>query len=234
VCGAGSQISGAGLLSFTGGAVPAGGSCSFSVPLQVPATAPGGAHTNVTSQVTGDVAGFPVSGNAAVDDLMVNRLTLSKAFAGPVPAGDMTTLTFTVDNLDVTSGVANISFTDDLDAVVSGMVAVGLPLSDVCGAGSLLSGTSLVTLSGGNLAAAGSCTITVDVEIPSSTAPATYLNTTSEIFEAGAPAGEPATADLVVEPAVAPTAIPVTSPLGTLILVALIAGAALWRLKWSV
>jgi hypothetical protein len=188
----------------------------------------------VTSQVTGDVGGFPVSGEPAVDDLMVNRLTLSKMFDGPVAAGDTTTLTFTIENLDVTSGVADISFADDLEAVVSGMVAIGLPVADVCGAGSLLSGTSLVTLSGGNLAAAGSCTITVDVEIPSSTTPATYLNTTSDIYEAGAPAGEPATGDLVVEPAVAPTAIPVTSPVGILVLVALIAGAALWRLKWSV
>jgi hypothetical protein len=233
VCGPGSQISGAGLLSLTGGAVPAGGSCTFSVQLQVPPTSPAGAHTNTTSQVIGDVAGFPVTGDPAIDDLLINRLTFSKAFGGPVAAGDTTTLMFTIENLDVNSGVADISFTDDLDAVVTGIVAVGLPVADVCGAGSLLSGTSLVTLSGGNLAAAGSCTVTVDVEIPSSATPSTYLNTTSDIYEAGASAGEPATADLVVEPAVAPTAIPVTSPIGTLILVALIAGAALWRLKWS-
>jgi hypothetical protein len=234
VCGAGSQISGAGLLSFTGGAVPAGGSCSFIVPLQVPAAAPGGAHTNVTSQVTGDVAGFPVSGSPAVDDLLVNRLVLSKAFGGPVPAGENTTLMFTIENLDVNSGVTDISFTDDLDAVVPGMVAIELPAADVCGAGSLISGTSLLTFSGGILAAAGSCTFTVDVEIPSATTPGTYLNTTSDLFEIGSPAGEPATADLEVEPAVGATAIPVTSPIGMLVLIVLIATAALWRLKWSV
>jgi hypothetical protein len=233
VCGTGSQISGAGLLTLTGGALASGTSCTFSVPLQVPAAATPGAHTNVTSQVTGDIGGFPVAGDPATDDLQINGFTFGKTFGGPVPAGDTTALTFTIENLDANAGVADISFTDDLDAMVPGMVAVGLPATDVCGAGSLLSGTSLLTLTGGNLGPAGSCTFAIDVVIPSSTTPGTYVNTTSDLFELGLPAGEPATADLEVQ-AAAMAAIPVTSPIGTLILIALIALAAIWRLRWSV
>jgi hypothetical protein len=164
---------------------------------------------------------------------LVNRLVFSKAFGGPALPGDSATLTFTIENLDVNSGVTDISFTDDLDAVVPGMIAFGLPAGDVCGAGSLISGTSLLTFSGGSLATAGSCTFTVDVEIPADTTPGTYLNTTSDLFEVGLPAAEPATADLEIEPAVAPNAIPVSSPIGTFVLIALIAAAALGRLKWS-
>jgi len=48
------------------------------------------------------------------------------------------------------------------------------------------------------------------------------------------PAGEPATADLEVQAAAATAAIPVTSPIGKLVLIALIALAAIWRLRWSV
>jgi uncharacterized repeat protein (TIGR01451 family) len=234
VCGTGSQLAVAGPLSLTGGAIPAGGACTFSVTLQVPATAPGGAHTNVTSQVTGVIAGIPIAGDPAADDLVVNSLVLSKVFGGVVPAGETTTLTFTIDNLDVNTWGADISFTDDLDAVVPGMVAVGLPAADLCGPGSLLTGTSLLTLNGGNVSPGGSCIFTVEVEIPAATPPGSYLNTTSEIFEVGVPAGDPATADLEVEPAVTATAIPTTSSAGILILIALIGAAALWRLKWSV
>ena len=234
VCGVGSQISGTSFLTLTGGTLPAGGSCTFSVPLQVPAAATPGAHTNVTSQVTGQIVGSPVAGDPATDDLQVNGFTFGKAFGGPVPAGDTTTLTFTIENLDANAGVADISFTDDLDAVVPGMVAVGLPATDGCGAGSLLSGTSLLTLTGGNLGPAGSCTFAIDVAIPSSTTPGIYVNATSDLFELGSPAGEPATADLEVQAAAATAAIPVTSPIGTLVLIALIALAAIWRLRWSV
>ena len=184
--------------------------------------------------MTGQIVGSPVAGDPATDDLQVNGFTFGKAFGGPVPAGDTTALTFTIENLDANAGVADISFTDDLDAVVPGMVAVGLPATDVCGAGSLLSGTSLLTLTGGNLGPAGSCTFAIDVAIPSSTTPGIYVNTTSDLFELGLPAGEPATADLEVQAAAATAAIPVTSPIGTLVLIALIALAAIWRLRWSV
>jgi hypothetical protein len=234
VCGAGSQISGVGLLTLTGGNLPSGGSCTFSVTVQVPGGASAAVYTNTTSQVTGTIAGLAVTGDPASDDLSVSSFSFSKLFGGPVPAGGTTTLDFTIVNLDASSAAAGIAFSDDLDAVATGMMAVGLPASDVCGPGSLLSGTSFLTLTGGNLPPSGSCMFSVDVQVPAGIPPGTYVNTTSDLSQGGIPAAEPATADVVVEAALAGIEIPITTPLGTLVFVALIAAAAIWRLRWRV
>ena len=232
VCGAGSQISGAGLLTLSGGTLAAGATCTFSVTVQVPVAASAGSHTNVTSQVTGTIGGFGVTGDPAADDLSVSSFTFSKAFGGPVPAGLPTTLEFTLTNLDPGAGATNIAFTDDLGAVVPGMVAVGLPLADVCGPGSLLSGTSFLSFTGGSLGPGETCAFSVDVQVPPDAPVGTFTNTTSALSQGGIPAAEPATADIVVEAALAGGEIPITTPLGTLVFVALVAAAALWHLRW--
>jgi hypothetical protein len=232
VCGAGSQISGASLLALNGGVLGAGGSCTFSVTVQVPGAAAASSYTNVTSQVTGTMGGLPVTGDAATDNLSVSSIIFSKVFGGPVPAGGTTTLEFTIENLDASSGVVGIAFSDDLDAVVPGMEAIGLPAADVCGPGSLLTGTSFLALAGGDLGPGGSCTFSVDVQVPPGAPAGTFTNTTSALSQGGIPAAEPATADIVVEAAAAPSEIPVTTPIGTVTLITLIALAALWRLRW--
>jgi hypothetical protein len=234
VCGAGSQISGAGVLTLTGGDLGAAGSCTFSVTVQVPAAAAAGSYTNTTSSVTGTMGGFPVSGDPATDDLSVSLFSFSKAFGGPIPAGQIGTLEFTIENLDTGAGVVDISFTDNLDAVVPGLVAVGTPLADVCGAGSALTGTSFLTFTGGSLSAGGSCTFSVDVQVPSDAPEGSYTNTTSILSQGGIPVGEPASADVIVEAALLAAAIPATNPLGTLILITLLAAAAIWFLRWRV
>ncbi len=127
----------------------------------------------------------------------------SKSFDGPAAAGGTAVLTFTIENLSTTNALTGITFTDDLGAVLSGLVATGLPLSDVCGVGSQISGTSLLTLTGGNLAPNASCTFDVTVQVPAATAPGTYVNTTSNLTASvsGLPAvADPATAPLSVEP----------------------------------
>ncbi len=54
-------------------------------------------------------------------------LTLSKSFDGPTAAGGTLKLTFTITNLDPTSAVADLSFSDNLDDVISGLEATSLP-----------------------------------------------------------------------------------------------------------
>ncbi len=101
VCGAGSQISGAGLLTLTAGTLAGGASCTFSVTLQVPAGATlGTVATNTTSQVAATTGGLAVVGGPATDDLAINFVDFSKSFDGPVGAGGTPVLTFTIDNLD--------------------------------------------------------------------------------------------------------------------------------------
>ena len=114
--------------------------------------------------------GEPATGTLAV--LVVGPIVLTKAFTGgPVLPGNSVTLEFTITNLDPNSSVAaDIAFTDNLDAVVSDLVATGLPATDVCGPGSVISGTSVLTFSGGSLAAGASCTFSVTLLVPAGAA----------------------------------------------------------------
>ncbi len=199
VCGAGSQISGTTFLSFTAGSLVAGGMCQFDVTLQVPAGAASRRYTNTTSQVTGTIGGLAVTGDPGTDRLRVAGVSLDKAFAGPVVAGDTVVLTFTLQNLDTGNPVSGLSFPDNLGNMLSGAVATDLPKSDVCGTGSQLDSTSsLVTFSGGNLPAGGSCNFTVTVLVPAGTAAGVYTNTTGFLTIGGLPVDDPATAQLTV------------------------------------
>jgi uncharacterized repeat protein (TIGR01451 family) len=205
VCGAGSQLSGTSILTLTGGTLPAGGSCTFDVTLQVPGSAPLGTDAlNTTSEATGTVGGLGVAGDPASDTLQILAITFAKSFDGPTAATGNPVLTFTITNLDAGSGVSQLGFIDDLGAVVPGLVAVAPLPADPCGAGSTLSGSSVLTLSGGSLAAAGqpgdSCTFAVTLQVPPDAAPGDFPNTTSNLTSSGLQVAEPATATLAVEP----------------------------------
>jgi len=198
VCGTGSEITGTSVLAFTGGSLAAGASCSFDVTVNVPATVSlGSAGVNVTSSVTGELDGFAVTGGAATDTLTVEFLAFSKAFSGDPAAGGTVTLSFTIANLSGES-VSGLAFNDDLDTVLSGLVAAGLPMTDVCGVGSSISGTSLLSFSGGSLLPGGSCTFNVELDIPESALSGDYLNVTSTLRLGGAPATGPASATLTI------------------------------------
>jgi hypothetical protein len=200
-CGAGSTLTGAGLLTFSGGSLAPGATCTFSATLMVPSGVPlGSVITNTTSAVTGDLGGLAVDGAPASDDLLLNFLNLTKSFDGPTTAGGTADLTFNIQNLSSTATVSDLAFSDDLNAVLPGLVASGLPQNDVCGMGSQISGTGLLTFNGGELLPSGSCSFTVTVTVPNGSAAGTYTNTTSDLLQAGLVAGVPATADLTIEP----------------------------------
>jgi hypothetical protein len=197
VCGAGSQLTGTDTLTLTGGNLGAASSCTFSATLQVPGDAPAGSVTNTTSELTGTIGTLAVNGDPATDDLVINSLTFSKAFEGAVENGHLVKLTFTLENPGGSS-VADLSFSDNLDAVVSGLMATGLPANDVCGSGSVLAGTSILILTGGNLGPGGSCSFDVVVHVPLAATQGTYTNTTSDIQIEGLSVSGPAIADLEV------------------------------------
>lgn len=172
----GGTLSGTSTISLTGGSLGAGGSCSFSVNVAVPAGAAPGIYTNATSSISGDPAG----GQPATDDLRIDALEFSKSFQGTAAPGDTVVLQFNIQNQG-SDPVDGLSFTDDLDAAISGLVATGLPDNDVCGTGSVLDGTSMLTLTGGNLLGLGSCTFSVTLQVPGSVALGAFVNTTSDL-----------------------------------------------------
>ena len=152
-CGAGSVITGTSFLIFAGGNLPAGGTCTFSVTVQVPAGTADGQYRNSTSNLVATIDGSVVALDPANDLLVVtsNLLLLTKEFTDlPAAPGGSVNLEFTLTN-QASRAVASLAFTDDLDATLSGLVSSSGTLNDVCGAGSQISGTSVLSFSGGSL-----------------------------------------------------------------------------------
>lgn len=115
--------------------------------------------------------------------LSAQNLLFTKQFTNdPVSPGSTVELQFTLANQNPTEALTGISFTDDLDAALSGLNAVGTPINDICGVGSQLSGTSLLTLTGGNLVSGASVTFSITLQVPAGATPGFYLNTTSPVI----------------------------------------------------
>jgi hypothetical protein len=209
VCGVGSSLTGLSgntLLVFQDGSLLVGESCTFSVTLQVPAGAASGAYLNTTQGFSATVESTPVAFDDASDSLVVDstKLLLAKSFTDdPVAPGEAATLEFTLTNLDASEDVTGIAFSDDLDAALSGLAATGLPMNDVCGAGSQISGTGVLGLTGGSLAPGASCSFSVDVVVPLAVPLGTVAtNTTSGVtgtMGGLAVTGDPASDQLQIE-----------------------------------
>ena len=204
VCGAGSAISGTDVLSLTGGVLAAGASCTFDVPLTVPAGASPGTYVNTTSMLTATVQGVIGTSDPATDELKVANsagASFTKGFSvDQVLPGDEVTLQFTISHAGG-SALAELRFTDDLESALPGLVATGLPATDVCGAGSKISGTSVLAFSGGSLAAVASCAFSVTLQVPPDASLDDHENVTSELTANGLTVGGPATDTLRMEKA---------------------------------
>jgi hypothetical protein len=204
ICGVGSHVSGTSNLSFTGGTLAPGTSCTFDVTLQVPAGA-GGSYVNTTSVLTASVGGVPVIGAPATDTLVViSPLSLAKAFIDdPVNPGGTVTLRFTIDNLDQDDGATAVVFSDDLEAMLPGTSIGGRLPRQPCGADSFFTFASgILVLNEGSLPAGASCSFDVTLQVPAAASAGTsYTNTTSPVTGTvgGSPmTGGPATDDLRV------------------------------------
>ncbi|WP_248304477.1 autotransporter outer membrane beta-barrel domain-containing protein [Breoghania sp. L-A4] len=185
-CGAGSAISGTSTLSITGANLLAGASCFFDVTLLVPGGAAAGTHINTTSTVSATANSVVDTIAAATDGLQVSpsNVTITKSFTDdPVLPGRPVTLEFSILNPAAGGALSDIRFSDNLDGALTGLVATGLPASNVCGSGSTLSGTSSIALTGGALAPGGSCTFQVTLQVPASAPAGSYVNTTSDVTE---------------------------------------------------
>lgn len=189
------------IIDVSGVALAGGASCTLTTSLSVPGGAALGPVDNTTSAVTATIASLPVTGDAASDTLSVAGaidLTFSKSFAdAAVPAGGSTVLSLTVVNTG-SGSVSGISFTDDLDAMLSGAVASDLAVSAGCGGGGTFSGSGFLTASGYSVAVGQTCTLTATVTAPGGAVPGSYPNSTSQLFVNGVPAAAAASDALVV------------------------------------
>ncbi len=188
-------------LSMFNGSLAAGGICTVTVDV-VGTTA--GMKPVVSSELNSNSPSSLSSGFAS-SVLNVTRDFLLKSFIDdPVVAGEEVTLEFRLKNFNRRNSATNISFTDDLDAVVSGMTATSLPADGFCGSGSTISGTSVLTMTGGELDPEADCTFNVTLQVPSTTVGGSYTNTTSSVtydLDGSATTGNVATDILVVRSA---------------------------------
>jgi uncharacterized repeat protein (TIGR01451 family) len=192
-------------LSFAGGSVDAGTSCSFDVTVEVPAGTADGTYTNVTSALS---SSFGTSA-AASDGLIVNStlLQITKEFTDdPAVPGGAVALSFNITNLSATGMVADIAFSDDLDAALSGLEAISAA-ANTCGGMADALPASTFSYAGGTLGPGATCTITLNLTVPGGALSGAFANTTSDVtgtIGGFAVKGDPATDDLAIISATTP------------------------------
>jgi hypothetical protein len=202
-------------LSLTGGSLAAAGmagdSCTFSVTVDIPIGLGGGIYLNTTEEISATVDAATVTGPPASDTLVVaSAPQLTKEFTDdPVlPAGGPVTLEFNLiyDVDEGTPDATAIAFTDDLAAVLPGMLdltAASVDTNTCAGAMVDISTPTLIAFSGGTLTAGESCTVGVTLTVPASPPLGTFGNTTSEItatIDGVATTNNAAEDDLVITP----------------------------------
>jgi hypothetical protein len=193
-CGGGTITAAAGSssVSLAGATLAGTASCTFSV--NVTGTTAGVKNNSV--QVTATESGAGNTSNASIT--VVGPPDISKAFgAASINLNATTTLTFTINNPNATVALTGVGFGDTLPAGL--VVATPNGLTGSCGAGTITTGTvsgfSVVNLSGGTIAAGGSCTFSVNVVGQTG---GHKVNTTGTVTSTNAGSGNQATATIDV------------------------------------
>jgi hypothetical protein len=193
-CGGGTITAAAGSssVSLSGATLASTASCTFSV--NVTGTTAGVKNNSV--QVTATESGAGNTSNASIT--VVGPPSIAKAFgAASINLNATTTLTFTITNPNPTVALAGVAFGDTLPAGL--VVATPNGLTGSCGAGTITTGTvsgfSVVNLSGGDIAAGGSCTFSVNVVGQTG---GHKVNTTGTVTSTNAGSGNQATATIDV------------------------------------
>ena len=170
---------------LTGGQVAGGGTCTFDVQLQIPASATPGNYINATSFESATRGGVPnVTLPRAIADLTVNTelLEITKEFIDdPVLPGGTVDLTFTITNLHATHQVDNITFADDFENMLTGTTLLSIESNNCAGSTINGTGTGTMTFVDGSLTAGSNCTFTVRLQLPAAAEASNITNTTGEI-----------------------------------------------------
>ena len=196
-------------LTFAGGTIPANGSCTIIVnAVAIASNAPTGNRTN-TIAAGGVVTSQGNNTTTLTGTVNVTRvLSATKAFApANVQAGARSRLTVTLSRPAGAPALASLAFTDSLTTMggLGFVVANPANAATTCTGGTVAAapGANSFSLSGGGLAggaAATSCTVSVDVQVPVAQAPGTFTNTLAAgaVTSAGGFTNAAATANLVV------------------------------------
>ncbi len=180
VCGG--TLTGSPLLSFAGGTIGPGETCSFKLPVTIPAAAAVGNYTNTTSSFTFDLGSAPQTWNPVSHNLAITQaptvtlelLSQANLIKEPIAAGDDLVARYTITNIDTINAAGGITFYTELTNALPFPVSASLPAAGFCGAGSAIGFTypstdvQGVTVTGGAIPAGGSCTFDVIITVPDS------------------------------------------------------------------
>ncbi len=173
--------SGMSVITYTGGSVAAASSCTVQVDVTSSTV---GTHVNTTGDLTSSLG----NSGTANDSLVVEPPpTFAKVFSpDPILSGGTSTLTFTIDNSASALAASGLDFTDSLPAGV--VIATPPAASTTCTGGTLTAaaGTSMISYSGGTVAASASCTVQVDV---TSSVPGAHVNVTGALTSSNGSSG---------------------------------------------
>ncbi len=190
------SITGTALACAASGAVTLPEGASFSVTFTVTPTAAGSLPNTAAVDPNLIIPELNEANNTGSNTVMVIAPpSISKSFSpNPIVAGGTSTLTFTLTNSNTTTALTGISFTDTYP---SGMTN-GTPLTtgNTCsGTLTAAAGGNSISLSGGGIAANGSCTITVVVTTSTF---GRNTNTSSSVSSTNGGTGNSASASLAV------------------------------------
>ncbi|MBK9965663.1 MAG: VCBS repeat-containing protein [Holophagales bacterium] len=155
-----SATAGSSAISLTAGTLAAGATCTIGVHVS---SVVAGIYNNTTGPISASETGAGTTSNTATL-VVVGPPAVAKVFgAASIPLSGSTSLSFTINNPNTSTGLTGIGFTDVLPAGM--VVATPNGLSGSCGGGAIaaVSGSSSVSLTGATLAASSTCALSVHV-----------------------------------------------------------------------
>ena len=170
-------------LTLTGGAVGRAGSCVIDVNVIGTSAGATGSQTltnTLNAANVGNTRGLVPTSNASATLTVHSPLRVAKSFSpNPVRAGQQATLTITLSNDSPTTPITLTTFTDNPIGTPAGLLVTGA-VTNTCGGASIATGgNSGIQLTGGAIAPASSCTISVPytATLPVTGTPQTFSDT---------------------------------------------------------
>ncbi|MDQ3280708.1 MAG: DUF11 domain-containing protein, partial [Acidobacteriota bacterium] len=171
---------GATSLTFSGGTIPASGSCTASVAVTATTAGP---HTNVTGFVSTTESGTNTTSTGSSTLTALQPPAIAKRFlSSPILAGATSRLVFTITNPNQNDAISGVAFADTFPASPGAMTVAATPNASTSGCGapvfSPAAGAGSISFTGGSIAAGGTCTVAVDVTASTT---GTYNNTSGNV-----------------------------------------------------
>ncbi len=147
-------------LTFSGGTIPASGSCTVAVNVTATTSGP---HSNVSSPLSTTQGGTNTGGVASATLTALLPPSIGKLFGpNPIMANGVSTLAFTIVNPNEDLPLNGVAFGDTFPTSPGAMVVAGTPnpMTNGCGSPTFSpsAGAGSISFSGGTIGGGGTCT----------------------------------------------------------------------------